>query len=79
VKIWKRRSLLSGAALLATCGAIAQFLVGHWLHDYWDSFGKYLIPLALGLMIVCLYCTLLLVGAWSSLRELRTEANRTPG
>ena|ERR1051326_3755500 len=71
LRLWRQRSVLSGLALLLSCLSVSMFLTGHSLHAYWESLGQYLVYLSMGLLVVFLYCTLLLWGAWSALRDLR--------
>jgi len=75
LSLWQRRSLYSTGALLLSFACIYPFLAGHELHAHWESFGKYLIFPSLALLMVFLYCTLLLWGAWRSVRDL--ELGRT--
>lgn len=70
-RTWGLRSLYSGVALLMDCAFVVPFLYGHSLHMYWESFGKYLILVAMALLVVLVYCSGLLWGAWVSLRDLR--------
>ena len=75
LRVCGRRALYATGAFLLSCASICPFLKGQWLHSYWDSLGKLLLFLALALMVVCLYSTLLMWGAWRLLRDL--EAERT--
>jgi hypothetical protein len=71
LRFWRQRSVLSGLALLVSCLSVSMFLTGHSLHAYWESFGKYLVYLSMGLLLAFLYCTLLFWGARTALRDLR--------
>lgn len=41
----------AGAALLLDILCIGPFLYGHSLHHYWEMIGKYLLMLAVGLLL----------------------------
>jgi hypothetical protein len=70
IAVWRRRSLYSTAALVLTCAFIYPFLAGHPLHGYWESFGKYLIFVAMAFLIVFVLCTGLFYSAWQALRDV---------
>jgi len=70
-RAWRLRSLYSAVALLMDCAFVVPFLYGHSLHTYWESFGKYLVLVAMALLVVLVYCAGLLWGAWVSLSDLR--------
>jgi hypothetical protein len=70
LRLWRKRALYSWAALLLSCASVSPFLYGHPFHAYWEYFGKYLVLLSMALVLVCLYCTLLLWGAWTLTRDL---------
>jgi hypothetical protein len=70
IGFWKRRSIYTGIALFLSCASVAPFLYGHPLHAYWTSFGKYLVLLSMGLLVVFVYCVGLLWSAWMALRDV---------
>jgi hypothetical protein len=70
IAVWRRRSLYSTAALVLTCALIYPFLAGHPLHAHWESFGKYLIFVAMALLIVFVLCTGFFYSAWQALRDV---------
>jgi uncharacterized membrane protein len=70
IAVWRRRSLYSTAALFLTCAFIYPFLAGHPLHAHWESFGKYLIFVAMALLIVFVLCTGFFYSAWQALRDV---------
>ncbi len=47
-------AIWAGAALLVDIFCIGPFLYGHSLHRYWEAIGKYLLMLALGLLLLVL-------------------------
>jgi Na+/melibiose symporter-like transporter len=71
LRLWRQRSILSGLAFFVSCLLVSMFLKGHSLYSYWKPFGTYLLYLSMGLLIAFLYCSLLLWGAWSALRDTR--------
>ena len=70
IAVWRRRSLYSTAALVLICAFIYPFLAGHPLHQHWESFGKYLIFVAMALLVVCVLCTGFWYSAWQALRDV---------
>jgi hypothetical protein len=70
INLWRKRSVYSGIALFLTCASVEPFLYGHSLHIYWESFGKYLVLLAMGLLVVFVYCAGLWYSAWAALRDV---------
>jgi hypothetical protein len=56
INLWKKRSVYAGFAFFLNCVSVGPFLYGHSLHVYWESFGKYLVLLAMGLLVVFVYC-----------------------
>lgn len=70
LSLWRRRGLYSTVALILSCACVYPFLEGHPLHSHWESFGKYLLFLPMGLLLVFLYCNGLWWGAWQSKRDL---------
>ena len=70
LRLWKRRSLYSGGALLLSCASVTPFLMGHPLHGYWESFGKYLVLLSMALLIPFVICLGTAINSWMYLRNL---------
>lgn len=70
ISLWKKRSVYAGIALFLGCASVDPFLYGHSLHIYWESFGKYLVLLAMGLLVVFVYCAGLWYSAWVALRDV---------
>jgi hypothetical protein len=70
IGLWKKRSIYSGTVFFLSCASVAPFLYGHPLHAYWNSFGKYLVLLAMGLLVVFVYCAGLWYSAWMALRDV---------
>lgn len=68
--LWKRRGIYSTVIFFVSCACVFPFLEGHFLHTYWDSFGKYLILVSLALLLVFVYCTSLWWGAWRALKDV---------
>jgi hypothetical protein len=47
-----RLAIYMTVAILTVSGAVVPFLSGHSLHAYWDSVGKYLLMLGVGLIVL---------------------------
>jgi hypothetical protein len=56
LRIWKSRFLKTGVMFLLSCASVYPFLYGHSLHSHWESFGKYLVLLSMGLLLPFVYC-----------------------
>jgi membrane protease YdiL (CAAX protease family) len=70
IGLWRRRSTYSTVALLLSCASVYPFLKGHPLHEYWESFGKYLVLLSMALLVVFVLCTGFFYSAWQALRDV---------
>ncbi len=70
---WKRRMIGFGAALIVSIAFVVPFLEGHFLHRYFDSFGKYLIYLSMGLMIFFVGSAAFAFNFWSYWRKLKAD------
>jgi len=55
-RLWRKRTLYSGTALFLSSASVYPFLAGHSLHGHWDSIGKYLVLMSMGLLFVFLCC-----------------------
>lgn len=71
----KKRFLGFSAAFLLSCASVYPFLFGHSLHAYWQSCGKYLVMLSMGLLIPFLYYAGQTCYAWLWLRYLQYLRN----
>jgi hypothetical protein len=70
IGLWRRRSIYSTVALLLSCASVYPFSEGHPLHQYWESFGKYLVPLSMAMLVVFVLCTGFFYSAWQALRDV---------
>ena len=71
VSLWDRRALYAVSAFVLSCAAVYPFLKGHLLHSHWESLGKYLVLLCMGLLLPCVKC----VGTAISVRTYRRNVN----
>lgn len=67
---WKIRAIYSTTAFVLSCASVTPFLYGHSLHVYWESFGKYLVLLSMGLLIPCCLCAGIALNSCFYLRDL---------
>jgi hypothetical protein len=70
LRVWKKRALYAGGALLLSCASVTPFLAGHPLHSHWESFGKYLILLSMALLLPFVLCTGVAINSWVYLHNL---------
>ena len=73
IGLWKKRSMYSGIALFLSCASVGPFLDGHSLHSSWNLFGKYLVLLSMGLLVVFVFCASLWWSAWMALRDVTKD------
>ena|ERR1700729_600044 len=73
IGLWRRRSLYSAVAHLLSCASVYPFLKGHPQHEYWESFGKYLVLLSMATLVVFVLCTGFFYSAWQALRDVEKE------
>ena len=67
---WRRRSIYSIVALLASCASVIPFSKGHSLHAQAEPFGRLLVLLSMGLLVVFVLCTGFFYSAWQALRDV---------
>jgi len=70
IGLWRRRSIYSVAALLASCASVVPFSKGHSLHAHAEPFGRLLVVLSMGLLVVFVLCTGFFYSAWQALRDV---------
>lgn len=75
LQLWKRRAVYSTTAFLLSCASVTPLLYGYPLHAHWDSFGKYLVLLSMGLLLPFVVCVGIAISSWMHVREMeRTDA-----
>jgi hypothetical protein len=67
----KKRALIATAAFIASCVGVAPFLAGNPLHSYWETVGKYILLLSMGLLIPFVVCVGWAWSAWVYVRDVR--------
>ena len=70
LRLWKKRAFYSTIAFFLSCASVTPFLYGHPLHTYWESLGKYLVMLSMGLLLPFVVCTGIAVNSWVYVRNL---------
>jgi hypothetical protein len=70
IRLWRKRGLYATTALLLSCALAYPFSAGHPLHNYWNSVGRYLALLSMGLWIVFVLCNGFWYSAWQALRNV---------
>jgi hypothetical protein len=70
IRLWRRRASYSTLALLLGCASVYPFLAGHSLHDHWNSIGRYLLLLSVGLFLAFVYICAMWYSAWQALRDV---------
>jgi Mn2+/Fe2+ NRAMP family transporter len=72
-RLWVKRSIYSVVLLFLSCALVVPFSKGHSLHAHAEPFGRLLVVLSLGLLVLVLYCAFMAVMSWVSLREVLRE------
>jgi hypothetical protein len=70
LQLWKRRAAYSTVAFILSCASVTPFLYGFPLHAHWDSFGKYLVLLSMGLLLPFVVCVGIAISSWIHVREM---------
>jgi hypothetical protein len=72
-RLQTKRALYATAAFLLSCACVALFLQGSPLHGYWESFGKYLVLLSMGLLIPCVIFVGIAIQVWFNVRSMEKD------
>lgn len=67
----KKRAFIATVSFIGSCLAVAPFLAGNPLHQYWETVGKYILLLSMGLLIPFLVCVGWAWSAWVYVRDVR--------
>ncbi len=70
LRLWTKRAIYATAIFFLSCTSVVPFLYGHSLHAYWESFGKYLVLLSMGLLIPFVIIVGITINTWFFVREL---------
>jgi hypothetical protein len=70
LRLWKKRAIYSTAALFLSCASVAPFSKGHSLHAYAEPFGRLLVYLSMGFLVVFVICTGIAINYWFYVRNL---------
>jgi hypothetical protein len=73
IRLWRTRACYSTLVLVLGCASVYPFLAGHSLHVHWDSIGKYLLLLSMGLLVVFVYSCAMWYSAWQALHDVEKE------
>src|ERR1017187_10269945 len=71
LKKWRRGAVLLTSILALNVLAVVPFLAGHRLHGYWDQTGKYLVFLAMGMLVAAAWTDGMAYTLWSHLRDIK--------
>jgi hypothetical protein len=65
-----KQAIYATAIFFLSCASVSPFLKGHPLHAYWESFGKYLVLLSMGLLIPFVIYVGRAITAWLFVRDV---------
>jgi pilus assembly protein TadC len=71
LKKFRLASMLSGGLLFFVILSVVPFLAGHSLHYRWETIGKYLVMLAMGLLPVFMFTAGMTYGLWRYARAMK--------
>jgi hypothetical protein len=66
----RNQAVYATAAFFLSCASVSPFLEGHSLHTHWESFGKYLVLLSMGLLLVFVFYVGRAFNAWLFVRDV---------
>jgi hypothetical protein len=72
-RIRRKLAVIATIALSASWGATVPFVAGFPLYSFWESVGKYLLILSMGLILVWGYLVRSAVNSWALLSSLENE------
>lgn len=70
LRLWRWRAVYSIVAFLLSCACVYPFVDGQKLSAGGELLKQGALLVAFALLLVALYCSLLVWGAWRSLRDL---------
>jgi len=70
LRLRRRQAVYATAAFFLSCASVTPFLEGHSLHTHWESFGKYLVLLSMGLLLVFIFYVGRAYNAWLFVRDV---------
>ena len=73
IEFRRRRTVTCAAVFVLACACLYPFFAGHFLHRYWDSVGKYLLLVTLGIFFALVYCASEIWVAWQALRDVEKD------
>jgi len=76
IGLWRKRSIYSVVAVLASCACVIPFSKGHSLHSHAEPFGRLLVLLSIGLLVVFVLCAGFFYSAWQALRDVEKGQGR---
>jgi hypothetical protein len=67
VDVWKKRALYFTCAFFISCMSVTPFLEGHFLHAYFEPFGKIALFLSVVLLVPFVACAVTAITLWLDL------------
>jgi hypothetical protein len=74
LQLWMKRCMYVGALLLLSCASVLPFSKGHSLHAHAEPFGRFLVWLTVGLVMLLTYCAIMAFVSCISLRDTLKSA-----
>ena len=66
----RKQAAYATAAFFLSCASVSPFLEGHSLHTHWESSGKYLVLLSMGLLLAFIFFMGRAFNAWLFVRDV---------
>ncbi len=68
---WTYATIILGSALSIAIASTVPFLYGHSLHDHWESVGKRVLALSMGLFLVFVWTAGITFAMWEYSRDMK--------
>ena len=64
VQVRIKQAVYATAVFALVCASVYPFLLGHSLHSYWESWGKFLLLVSMTLLPIYVWVVGRAIGAW---------------
>ena len=71
MRVRTKQAVYATTAFALVCASVYPFLAGHWLHSYWESWGKFLLLVSMTLWLPYVWVLGRAINAWIFLRSVK--------
>jgi hypothetical protein len=72
-KLWTKRAIFATVAFCLSCASVVPFLDGFPLHAYWETVGKYLVLISMGLLVPFVILVGIAIQIWFNVRSMEKD------